>query len=100
MRLAVRALRDYATALGVDFVMPTSRVRSFSVQPLFETAVLCFCRKARTLTESVHVEQVAGISNISSIQGGAYIKYNAASGSATVDEYRGPYRGVLIQFGW
>lgn len=42
---------------------------------------------------------MAGISNISGIQGGVYIKYNAASRSATVDTYSGACRGVLLQLG-
>ena len=41
--------------------------------------------------------QVPSSPHLSSIIGGVYLKYNAASGSAYVTEYTGNDRGVLVQ---
>ena len=46
-----------------------------------------------------HVLQVPGQRQLSAIAGGVYIKHNVRSGSATLSEYSGSHRGVLLQLG-
>ena len=39
IRLAVRSLRDYSMALGLDFILPTSRIASAPTLPSIKTSV-------------------------------------------------------------
>lgn len=53
----------------------------------------------RSIADEHTTHQVPGITQLSSIQGGVYIKANIATRSAMVSEYSGSHRGVLVQFG-
>ncbi len=93
IRLAVRALRDWANALHVPFVIPTSRV-SCTNSSCHTTlhAQLAKCKDSALL-------QVEGASVITSLRGSVYIKYNAVSQQCYATQYSGKDRGVLVTFG-
>ena len=105
IRLAVRALRDWTSALGVPFVLPKSRVRGFVIAASGSDALMIASGQL-TSHFNVHqpfatttVLQVEGVSIISSLSGSVYIKYNAVSQQCYVTGYTGKDRGVLLTLG-